>query len=311
MSNYEPVSKKLSSGELVLLDGGIGTEIVKRGARWRWHGLKTDPEIVESVHRDYVSSGADVIKTDTFQLTKRLYLNVFHDLEHMKRIGAPDLETRARDLTRVAVDLARKAAANGSGRTVAIAGSIATIQHCFRPDLAPCYEEALPEHRETAGLLAECGVDLLLLESMNTVEEAAAAAQAAKETGLPFWVSFIPDEDGNLLSGEKIEDAVERVAPIGPDAFLINCGPPDDIMLALRALNHATELPKGAYAHIGFFDPPSWKFEFHPQFTGMEKWRPQEYVRVAEEWKEWGAQIIGGCCGTSPEHISALQSLRG
>jgi S-methylmethionine-dependent homocysteine/selenocysteine methylase len=308
MSHYDVIRKKIDSDQLVLLDGGIGTEIVRRGVRWRWHGLKTDPQTVEAIHRDYIAAGADVITTDTFQLTKRLYLNVFHDLDHMRRIGAPDLETQALQLTRVAVDLA-KSAVQYAGRPVAIGGSIAPIQHCFRPDLAPKYEQALAEHRETARVLADCGVDLLLLETMNTIEEAAAAAQAAKETGLPFWVSFVPDEDGNILSGEKFEDAVNRLEQLEPDAFLINCGPPDDIMLALRQLNHSTKRPLGVYPHIGYFDPPSWKFEFHPQFVEMEKWSPAQYAEVAREWQEWGAKIIGGCCGTNPEHIRALQAL--
>lgn len=306
MGNYDRIAKKLNSAQTVILNGGIGTEVLRRGVRWRWYGLKTDAKTVEGVHRDYVAAGADVITTNTFGLTKRLYLNVFHDLEHMRRIGAPDLETRARDLTKIAVDVARNAVREGGNQAV-VAGSIGPIQHPYRPDMAPKYDRALAEHRETAKILAEFGVDMILIEGMNTIEEAAAAAEAAKGTGLPFWVSFIPDDKGNVLSGEKISDAVKRVEPIGPAAFLITCAPPEDVTLALKQLKAATNLPVGGYAQIGFFDPPSWKFEFHPQFTGMDNWPPEKYAGVAKQWRAIGASILGGSHGTGPEHISAIR----
>ncbi len=306
MARYDGIARKLSSGQMVLLDGGIGTEVIRRGVRWRWYGLKTDAAIVQSIHHDYASSGADVLKTNTFGLTKRLYLNVFHDLEHMRRIGAPGLETRAAELSKVAVDAARNGSKD-SGRDPVIAGSLGPIQHCFRPDMAPGFDAALAEHRETARILKDCGVDMILLEMMNTIDEAAAATQAAKETELWVWVSFVPNEHGNLLSGETIADAVKRIEPLEPAAFLVNGALPDDITKAVRALKAATKLPIGAFAIIGFFDPPSWKFEFQPQFVGMEQWPPERYIEVVREWRALGAQIVGGCNGTGPEHIRAIQ----
>ena len=87
------------------------------------------------------------------------------------------------------------------------------LQHCFRPDLAPAEQEARAEHAELASLLAEGGVDLLLLESMNTVGEARAAMEAARATGLPFWVSFVIGPDGNVLSGEELGAAARYQDP--------------------------------------------------------------------------------------------------
>jgi S-methylmethionine-dependent homocysteine/selenocysteine methylase len=166
------------------------------------------------------------------------------------------------------------------------------LEHCFRPDLAPSFDEALPEHTEIASLLAEAGVDLLLLESMNTVAEARAAVQAARSTRLPVWISFVVDRAGNLLSGEALPE-------IEADAVLVNCAPPEDIARAT-----GTGSVQGGYAHIGKFDPPSWKFEFFPQFSGTEAWPPERY---AAEARTWNVQIIGGCCGTTPDHIRALK----
>src|SRR4029453_3484211 len=103
-----------------------------------------------------------------------------------------------------------------------------------------------------------------LLESMNTVSEAKAALDAAHATGLPVWVSFVVGADGNVLNGQPIPR-------LEADATLVNCAPPEDIARALATAPWLT----GAYAHLGKFDPPSWKFEFFPQFTCTEDWSPE------------------------------------
>jgi S-methylmethionine-dependent homocysteine/selenocysteine methylase len=141
-------------------------------------------------------------------------------------------------------------------------------------------------------------VDFLLLESMNTTREATAAVEAARETGLPVWVSFVVDDRGQLLSGEPIPK-------LETDATLVNCAPPEDISAALGQL----EGTYGAYAHIGRFDPPSWKFEFVPQFVATEEWPANRYGDAAAGWIEQGARIVGGCCGTKPEHVRALKAV--
>jgi S-methylmethionine-dependent homocysteine/selenocysteine methylase len=308
---YEWIKDRLNRGELVLLDGGIGTEILRRGARWRQHGMRTDADTVRAVHEDYVEAGADVVTTNTFQLTRRTYLNLFHNLEHMRRIGAPGLENQAAALIEKAAALAGEAVRNAAaGRPVAIAGSISPLNHCFRPDLSPSFEEALKEHSESAGLLAKSGVDLILLETMNTVVEATAALQAARKTDLRVWVSFVLAPGGkSILGGEPISEAVRVAESNGAEAILLNCAPPEDITAGLKELAGRSNLPIGAYAHIGRYDPPSWKFDFHPQFSGMDAWPPERYAGAAEEWRELGALIIGGCCGTTPSHIRAVRDL--
>jgi S-methylmethionine-dependent homocysteine/selenocysteine methylase len=307
---YTTIKTKLSQ-DGVVLDGGIGSEIVRRGVRWRQHGLRSDADKVEEIHRDYIRAGADVITTDTFQLTGRTYLNLFHNFEHMKRIGAPGLQTQAETLTKKAVSLAQLARGKeSSGRAVAIAGSVSPINHCFRPDLVPSREEAFQLHSETVRALSEAGVDLILLETMNTIAEAEVALEAAKQTGLPVWVSFVLMPGGKkILSGESIADAVKILEPNGCDALLVNCAPPPDITSGLEELLRVCALPVGAYAHIGRYDPPSWKFDFHPQFVDTEVCSPQAYAAFAARWKAMGAKILGGCCGTTPDHIQAVKHL--
>ncbi len=136
MSAYKRISDRLRGGGHVLLDGATGSELVRRGVRWRGHGLRTDAAVVQAVHEEYIAAGAEVIRTNTFQLNPRIYLNVYRDRDHMRHIGAPGVETRAQDLTRKAVEAAR-AAREARGSDVAIAGVMAPLEHCYRPDLAP------------------------------------------------------------------------------------------------------------------------------------------------------------------------------
>lgn len=307
MQPYAALRERLDQGETVLLDGGIGAELVRRGVRWRGHGMRTDAQIVQQVHEEFLAAGADLIRTNTFQLNRRTYLNVFRNLEHQRQIGAPGLEHRAAELVRRAVELARAARERSGRANVPIAGVMSPLEHCFRPDLAPPPDEARGEHAELAGLLAEAGADLLLLESMNTIGEARAAAGAARATGLPVWVSFVPGADGNLLSGEPLAEAVAAVQQLEVEAVLVNCGPPEDVARALGLLAIRTTRPFGAYAHVGKFDPPSWKFDFFPQFSQTEAWSPERYTATARAWQASGARLIGGCCGTGPQHTQALR----
>ncbi len=294
---------------MVLLDGGVGTEILRRGVYWRCHGIEQHPEAVRQVHADYLAAGADVIRTNTLQLSGRSYLDLFHGLEHMRRIGAKDLEHKAGKLVRQAAELARDACRQGGRETggVAVAGVVSPLEHCFRPDLTPPLDQCRAEHAETVEHLKAAGVDFILFESMNRIAEARVACEVARASGLPVWVSFVVREGGRLLSKESLAEAVRAVEPLGVDVISANCAPPADITAALVELRKHRRGPVGAYAHIGRYDPPSWKFGFYPRFSLTDSVPPARYLKAAREWKKMGAQVIGGCCGTTPEHIRALR----
>lgn len=305
---YQQVRSRLQEGRTVLLDGPMGTELVRRGVRWRKHALQTDAAKVQQLHEEYLAAGADVLRTNTFQLNPRIYLDVFRNLDHMRHIGAPGLEELTPKLLRTSVQLAQEARARAEHGKVAIAGVLSPLEHCFRPDLAPPPEQARGVHEQLARVFAEEGVDFLLLESMNTIGEAKAALAAGRAVGLPVWVSFVLGPEGELLSREPLSQALAEMENGGAEAVLVNCAPPEDITRALNELRRSTKLPFGAFAHIGRFSPPSWKFEFFPQFVETEEWPPDRYAGEARRWRELGATILGGCCGTSPAHISALRA---
>lgn len=303
---YETVAAKLEAGTPVVLDGGIGTEVLRRTKRWVRNGIEDYPEVIGEIHRDYLAAGCDVIRANTFQIARRTFLNFFHDLDHMRKIGEPGLEHRASELHAAAVGVAREARRSaGAEERVAIAGSISPLNHPFRSDLAPSEEQAEAEHAETAASLAAAGVDLLLLETMNTLREARGALRAALGTGLPVWVSVVPDDQGRTLGGEPLADAA-TLGEAGAAAVLVNGAPTKHVDGAVPLLSMTTRVPVGAAAIVGRYAPPSWKMDFFPRFVGGEEVSPAAYARSAEVWRESGAAIVGGCQGTTPDHIRAV-----
>ena len=300
---YEAIADKLESGRVVVLDGGVATEVLKRTGRWVRNGIEASPEAIREIHRDFIAAGADVITANTFQISRHTFLSFFHDLEHMRIIGRPGLEHRAAELQRMAVGYALEMRhAAGAEHRVAVAGSISPLNHPFRSDRAPDPSQARDEHAATASGLKAAGVDLILLETMNTLAEAAAAVDAARETGLPVWLSLVPNARAQTLGGEPLEGAAELPA----DALLVDAAPPEQVAGAVGALATAARVPVGGRALIGRYAPPSWKMDFFPRFVGTEAMSPEAYGRSAGEWITAGARVVGGSLGTTPDHIRAV-----
>lgn len=301
--SYEPIGEKLQRKETVILDGAIGTEILRRNVTWADHQLANRPDFVRGIHEDYIRVGADVISTNSFQLCRRALFNHFRDDAHRRHIGARDLDTRADQLLAASVRLGLEARERvAARRPVAVAAAVTTLEWCFRPDLAPAADQAQQEYREIFQVVKDAGADLVLLETVNSITEARVALEVARSLSLPCWVSFVCDEQGALFTGETLAQAAATLEPLGVDAILVNCAPPDDLTAGMKALTAAARVPTGAYAHIGRFDPPEWMF--------TDEYPPAHYRKVAAGWKQMGARILGGCCGTTPDHIAALAALR-
>jgi len=161
--------------------------------------------------------------------------------------------------------------------------------------------ELAREHAEHAGHLAAAGVDGILIETMNSGREALAALRASRATGLPSLVSFVCWSGARLLSGESLQSALDRIAPAGPDAVLVNCLPASNAAACLAVLRDAAR-PFGLYPNLGA-----------PTTAGehSEPLEPSELAELASIWRDSGASLIGGCCGTTPAHTLAIvQRLR-
>jgi S-methylmethionine-dependent homocysteine/selenocysteine methylase len=291
--------ERLGRGDVLILDGGTGTELQRRGVpmdgvAWSATAMLHHGDTLREIHADYIRAGAEIITTNTFAAARHM----------LEPAGLGD---RVRELNRTAVALVREARDHAAGgREVWIAGSISTMapgaDHARRPDAAA----AAPHYREQAEVLAEAGVDLLLLEMMRDVDHTRAAIAAAAATSLPVWVGFscARSTRGEVVMFPGIlEDAPFR-AVIGPamaaggSLVAVMHSEVEDIGPALEVARGAWPGPLGAYAHRGRFVMPDWQFD--------DTITPEDYLAAARRWVELGARVVGGCCGIGPDHIRVL-----
>jgi len=283
---------------ITLLDGGMGQELVARSGDeptplWATRVMIDHPGMVRDIHVDYFRAGATVATTNTYA--------IHHDRLH--RFG---LDPMFHALHLRALAEAHEArAAHGSGR---IAGSLGPLMASYRPDLTQPVAEAEPKYAEIARIMAP-HVDLILCETMASVEMAEGAAAGAQAADKPVWLSVtVDDHDGRLLrSGEPVSDLARVIARYPVAAVLANCSVPEAMGDALAALK-TLGLPFGAYAngftHIsGNFlkDAPTVR-----DLTHRHDLTPQKYADFAMGWLDMGATIIGGCCEVGPAHIRHL-----
>jgi S-methylmethionine-dependent homocysteine/selenocysteine methylase len=291
------ISQRLRDGPLLLLDGAMGTELQRRGVpmhevAWSAAALDTHPEIVRRVHEDYIAAGAEVITTNSFGTSRHV-------------LAPAGLGERVAELNRRSVALANEARerAGADGR-VWIAGSISSF--IAEADLKnrPTLAAARESYAEQAELLAEAGVDLLLLEMMRDIDYSRLAVECAVATGLPVWIGFTcrRTEAGEiLLRGRDVEiplaDAIGPVSEPGGSLVAIMHTELEAVEPALDILAGLWSGPVGAYPHSGDFVMPNWLFE--------EIVPPKSFARTAAGWAG-RVQVLGGCCGIGPAHIRAL-----
>jgi methionine synthase I (cobalamin-dependent) len=285
----------LSQPRKLILDGATGTELNRRGVDtglplWSANALLTDRDskILQQIHEDYLRAGADIVTTNTFRT-------------HRRALAPSGNASRALELTSRAVTIARAAIVNVQSDTPKfIAGSISTLEDCYRPDLVPSDEELRAEHAERVDHLVRCGVDLILIETINTIREALTIAKFAVTTGVPVVVSFVCNREGKILSGETLTAAAGQLLPLGISAIGVNCGPTPDLDKPLAELQSAcgVDFPLIAYGNIGYADDAvGW--------INTDSENPKVYCQHAIHWP---VKIVGGCCGTTPEHIAQLKS---
>lgn len=300
----------MANMNLVLLDGGMGRELQRRGAPFRqpeWSALALSeaPEQVEAVHRAYIEAGAQVITSNSYAVVP------FH-------IGEARFAAEGEALAARAGQLARQAVV-ASGQPVRVAGSLPPLFGSYRPDLFEPTRVDEVLQPLIRGLAPH--VDLWLAETQSSLAEVRAIAAGLPDDGKPLWLSFtLKDEDVDevprLRSGEPVAEAAQLAVELGAGALLFNCSQPE-VMAAALDTARATfatagvEIPFGAYANA--FPPQP---EEATANDGLDPLRPDldppGYLSFAQDWQARGASLIGGCCGIGPEHIAVLnQRLRG
>ena len=291
----EYVMRRLREGPPIVLDGAMGSELLRRGISthlplWSAQALVDRPDVVGAIHEDHLSAGAEVITSNTFRTNPRTLENC-------------GLGERQQELTALAVNLAREAIQRASaGERALVAGSMAPVEDCYRPDLVPPDADLEREHTQLAQSLAAAGSDLILVETMNTLREARAALKAASDTGLPVWVSFVVGEDLRLLSGEDLARAARTVVDEGARAVLVNCAAVPVVGQALKKLRASVDLPCGLYPNHGTVDPQDgWK---------SNALDPDWFREQVLGWFRDGARLVGGCCGTTLNHVRVIAEAR-
>ncbi len=277
-----------------VLDGATGTELSRRGldvssSLFSARAVLEAPHIIEAIHREYLEAGVDAITTATFRT-------------HRRSLAKAGLGERAADVTREAVELALKArdAVNADARVL---GSVGPLEDCYHPQAAPRDDICAYEHGEMISTLLDSGVDGVLLETIGTMREAAAAASQAEQLATGRWsMSFIAvegDSPGTLLDGESLVDLL----PSLHDAQYVgvNCIAAPSMGEQVRLLR--TLLPE----HVGImaFANVS-RREDDGTWLETDAADPQRYAEYAKTWVDNGATLIGGCCGTTPQTIRVL-----
>ena len=297
-----------------VIDGGLASELEYRGARidgplWSAHVLEDQPEILAQVHRAYIEAGAQCIATCSYQVSRMGY----------SECGFPPERADAALLR--AVEIARGAAVEFVGRRVLVAASLGPYGAAlhngaeYHGNYDCSYAELVRFHRERIALLASASgpqaPDLLAFETFPSLEEAGAVAEAlAPWPNLPAWFSFSCRDDKHVSHGEPVAECARLVASLPQTVAIgVNCVPPKWIRALIGELGAASDKPVMVYPNSG----EGWNAE-QRCWTGTTDAR--EFGEMAKGWFEAGAQIVGGCCRTRPEHIreiamiSAASSLR-
>jgi S-methylmethionine-dependent homocysteine/selenocysteine methylase len=302
---YTQISDKLAAGQLVILDGGTGTDIQRRGVpmhgeTWCAEANLSHPDVIKAVHADYIRAGAQVITANTFATSPVL----FDALGRASEIAA--LDARAVKLAKQARD---EAAAESGAGSIAIAGSFSTMrllkQGSDREATAKPWTRTQTRDlmRAKADALAAAGVDLIMMEMMRDTDYSIWATEAALETGLPVWIGIsLETKATGKLTGysrpdQPADEVIAALSALKPHAMAIMHTSVADTDLALPLARSAFAGPLGVYPESGYFKMPDW------QFADLT---PQEFVAACSRWRASGVAMLGGCCGIGPSHIEAL-----
>jgi S-methylmethionine-dependent homocysteine/selenocysteine methylase len=311
---------RLKAGEILLLDGGTGTELHRRGVTiskgavrkqrttarspiqpviagslgvWSAAANLEAPDVVKQIHEDYLKLGCDIIISNNFYTSKSM----------MATIGKGD---QWEEYTRRGGELAVEVR-NALNPEAYVAGGFAPTE----------YDGDLREELEaTARILAGTGVDFLIAEYFGgdtthdtPIKDCVTAVDALAKANLPVFLGVCClNENGSMYRGESLTDLVAALKGHPVDGIFLMCSRPGAISVGMPELRKAFGGFVGAYAEIGYEENP--KFGSSPKeefFTIDTKFCPPEkYAEYAREWKKMGAQIIGACCASTPEHIKAI-----
>ncbi len=291
---------------ITLLDGGMGQELIRRSGKpaaplWSTQVMIDTPGLVGAVHSDYADAGASVATSNTYAIHRDRLRGGSSNHYAGDGVDLPDREDQFANLHEAAlreVEVVRDRSR--------IAGSVGPLGASYRADIHPDQATATPLYAEVVRILAPHS-DLILFETIASLDAARACLAAGRQSNLPVWLAFtVDDEDGTKLrSGESMAEAAQIAADA--DAVLANCSLPEAMPVALDALTKSG-VPTGAYANA--FTMIAKAFAEGGATADVLKARedmgPLIYADHAMRWLDHGATILGGCCETGPDHIAEI-----
>jgi homocysteine S-methyltransferase len=285
----QPFLDRLARGPL-LADGAMGTLLYDKGIPFdrSFDALNLlEPALVQSIHREYLRAGAELIETNTFGANR--FRLASHGVTDAPRVVAREGARLARNAREEVGEAAFVAGAMGPlGKPVAPLGTIPR-------------DEAFAAYREVAEGLVEGGVDLLIVETQSDLTEATIAVDAVRAvTDLPLVVLFTFTEDLRTLHGAYPEDVVRALAPLAIDALGANCSVgPQGVRDIVERMRRRTDLPLAAFPNAGLprFHDGRFVYVSSPEYLG----------EMARRFADAGAGLIGGCCGTTPAHVRRMR----
>ncbi len=280
----------LESKPVLLLDGAMGTELDKKGLMGRATANLVNPDAVLEIHAAYARVGCDALTTNTLTLNR-----IF--------IETHDVGVSVEEVNRAGVKLA----CDATGCSEYVLGNISSTGQLLQPYGTYDESQFCRAFREQAHILAHAGVDALLVETMFDLREAVVALHACKEVStLPVVISMAfqtETKGGRTMMGDTAEQCARKLTENGADAVGANCGALDPRRMAqvVALLKEATHLPILAQPNAGVPQLVEGKTVF--------AMGPAEFARGVGECIRAGARIVGGCCGTTPDHIRAVRRM--
>jgi homocysteine S-methyltransferase len=273
--------------EILTGDGAVGTMLYARGVSLDSnfeHLNLVRPALVRELATEYVGAGAQVIETNTFGA-------------NYSRLSAIGLGHRVAEINLCGARIARQAA--NTGRNVLVAGSVGPLARIKGEQDGSGDDEMAEIFRVQCRALAEGGVDLFLLETFSSLPQLVAAVHAARSTGLPVCASMAFLEEGRSSDGATVERFCAAMEQAGADLIGANCGAgPLELLKVVQRLSAVTDKPIAAYANSGFPEYRDGRYIYRAT--------PDYFAAMAKEMAAAGASLVGGCCGTTPEHIAAV-----
>jgi 5-methyltetrahydrofolate--homocysteine methyltransferase len=291
-SQDNPFSRLLAEKGVLLADGATGTTLFDRGltsgeAPELWN--VSHPERIEAMHREFADAGADIILTNSFGGTRQ-------------RLKLHNAQDRVHELNRLAAELARKVA-DSAGRPVIVAGSVGPTGELFEPLGALTHSEAVNAFAEQMQGLKDGGADLIWIETMSAAEEIHAAGEAAARVGIPFVFTASFDTAGKTMMGlapREIHRVADQLA-LKPAAVGANCGVGASDLLSsildMSAADAGAILIAKANCGVPVVKGDQVKYSGTPELMA-------DYTELAINA---GAKVIGGCCGTTCEHLKEMR----